>query len=149
MLSDEIIKMNEAFDKQKPFTREDLGKQINLEVSDIELFNSIGQYAKEQGFNVLYFKVLHPKLEKASDGFEFGYEYLHYIHIKDEQLVVSIYFDIKDLAGVVGRPYFELYDCSDVERFLDNDIEQELLIDKVKEILNDYTKWKGYLSNNE
>lgn len=31
--------------------------------------------------------------------------------------VVSIYYDTNDVLGVMGKPYFEIYDGNDVERF--------------------------------
>lgn len=35
--------------------------------------------------------------------------------------VVSIYYDTNDVLGVMGKPYFEIYDGNDVERFFANE----------------------------
>lgn len=49
----------------------------------------------------------------------------------------SIYFDIDDTLGVVGRPYFELWDGNDTERFY---ADKSGLSDAVKELCKQHDK---------
>ena len=41
-----------------------LGKEEFQELSEIPLFNKIGDYAEKQGYDVVYFKSLFPKMNK-------------------------------------------------------------------------------------
>ena len=40
-----------------------LGKEEFQELSEIPLFNKIGDYAEKQGYDVVYFKSLMPKIK--------------------------------------------------------------------------------------
>ncbi|MGL5713378.1 MAG: hypothetical protein ACRCX2_10195 [Paraclostridium sp.] len=118
--------------------REDIGGQEFTEISEIPIFNVIGEYAKQKYYDVTYFKVLLPKLKNASDTFtlEFDYKYLYYVQAKEEgSMVLSIYYDDCDLGGVMGRPYYELHDGYDIERFLETCEDEVELFDKAKELL--------------
>ena len=46
---------------------------------------------------------------------------------------VSIYYDVADILGIMGKPYFEIYDGNDVERYFDD--EYEALYKNVIDIL--------------
>lgn len=100
-----------------------LGEEQFQEVSEIPLFNLIGHYADNKGYGVVYFKVL-MKLEE---------EYMHYIHLyKDEDLEVSIYFDN---FNYIHFPYYEMYYCSDVQRFSNSTMGEMELLDTIKKII--------------
>ena len=120
-----------------------LGKEEFQELSEIPLFNKIGDYAEKQGYDVVYFKSLMPKIKKDKIDLSnptmdnFGYKYIHYIHIYgDEGLKVSIYFDVDSLVRLSQEiPYYELYDMNDVERFLATDEDEAILFNAVKKLI--------------
>ena len=101
-----------------------LGKEEFQEVSEVAIFNEIGNYAENQGYDVVYFKSLFPKMNKDNLGLssltmnDLEYKYVHYVHIYgDEGLKVSIYFDVDSLVCLFQEfPYYELYDLNDVKR---------------------------------
>ena len=39
-------------------------------------------------------------------------------------LIVSIYYDTSDILGIMNKPYFEIYDRNDVERFWSNEYKE-------------------------
>ena len=110
-----------------------VGSQEFQELSEVPLFNLIGCYADQKGYDVVYFKTLMPK--GRDDNFE--YKYMHYIHLyKDEEMKISIYFDKHNLGSMFPEyPYYELYDRCDTERFLDTDEEEMNLFDRVQELI--------------
>ena len=120
-----------------------LGKEEFQEVSEVAIFNEIGNYAENQGYDVVYFKSLFPKRNKDNLGLSnptmdnFNYKYIHYIHIYgDEGLKVSIYFDVDSLVCLFQEfPYYELYDMNDVERYLATDEDEAVLFNTVKKLI--------------
>ena len=120
-----------------------LGKEEFQELSEIPLFNKIGDYAEKQGYDVVYFRSLEPKIEEGKIDFthpnlgNFEHKYVHYIHIYgDEGLKVSIYFDVDSLVRLFQEfPYYELYDMNDVERFLATDEDEAILFNTVKKLI--------------
>ena len=120
-----------------------LGKEEFQEVSEVAIFNEIGDYAENQGYDVVYFKSLFPKIKKDKIDLSnptmdnFDYKYIHYIHIYgNEGLKVSIYFDVDSLVRLSQEiPYYELYDMNDVERFLATDEDEAVLFNTVKELI--------------
>ena len=120
-----------------------VGSQEFQELSEIPLFNKIGDYAEKQGYDVVYFKSLMPKIKEDKIDLSnptmdnFGYKYIHYIHIYgDEGLKVSIYFDVDSLVRLSQEiPYYELYDMNDVERFLATDEDEAVLFNTVKKLI--------------
>ena len=120
-----------------------LGKEEFQEVSEIPLFNKIGDYAEKQGYDVVYFKSLMPKIKEDKIDLSnptmdnFGYKYIYYIHIYgDIGLKVSIYFDVDSLVRLSQEiPYYELYDMNDVERFLATDEGEAILFNTVKKLI--------------
>ena len=120
-----------------------LGKEEFQEVSEVAIFNEIGDYAENQGYDVVYFKSLFPKIKEDKIDLSnptmdnFNYKYIHYIHIYgDEGLKVSIYFDVDSLVCLFQEfPYYELYDMNDVERFLATDEDEAVLFNTVKKLI--------------
>ena len=120
-----------------------LGKEEFQEVSEVAIFNEIGDYAENQGYDVVYFKSLFPKIKKDKIDLSnptmdnFDYKYIHYIHIYgDEGLKVSIYFDVDSLVCLFQEfPYYELYDMNDVERYLATDEDEAVLFNTVKKLI--------------
>ena len=113
------------------------------DVSEIAIFNEIGNYAEKQGYDVVYFRSLVPKTEEGKIDFthpnlgNFEHKYVHYIHIYgDEGLKVSIYFDVDSLVCLFQEfPYYELYDMNDVERYLATDEDEAVLFNTVKKLI--------------
>ena len=120
-----------------------LGKEEFQEVSEVAIFNEIGHYAENQGYDVVYFKSLFPKRNKDNLGLsrlamdDIEYKYVHYVHIYgDEGLKVSIYFDVDSLVCLFQEfPYYELYDMNDVERYLATDEDEAVLFNTVKKLI--------------
>ena len=120
-----------------------LGKEEFQEVSEVAIFNEIGDYAEKQGYDVVYFKSLMPKIKEDKIDLSnptmdnFDYKYIHYIHIYgDEGLKVSIYFDVDSLVCLFQEfPYYELYDMNDVERYLATDEDEAVLFNTVKKLI--------------
>ena len=120
-----------------------LGKEEFQELSEIPLFNKIGDYAEKQGYDVVYFKSLMPKIKEDKIDLSnptmdnFDYKYIHYIHIYgDIGLKVSIYFDVDGLVNLFQTcPYYELYDMNDVERYLATDEDEAVLFNSVKKLI--------------
>ena len=120
-----------------------LGKEELQEVSEVAIFNGIGDYAENQGYDVVYFKSLFPKMNKDNLGLsslnmdDIEYKYVHYIHIYgDEGLKVSIYFDVDSLVCLFQEfPYYELYDMNEVERYLATEEGEILLFNSVKKLI--------------
>ena len=120
-----------------------LGKEEFQEVSEVALFNEIGDYAENQGYDVVYFKSLFPKMNKDNLGLssltmdDIEYKYVHYIHIyEDIGLKVSIYFDVDGSVCLFQEfPYYELYDMNDVERYLATDEDEAILFNTVKKLI--------------
>ena len=125
------------------------GEQKNVwkkefqEVSEVAIFNEIGDYAENQGYDVVYFKSLFPKMNKDNLGLssmtmdDLEYKYVHYVHIYgDEGLKVSIYFDVDGLVNLFQTcPYYELYDMNDVERYLATNEDEAVLFNTVKKLI--------------
>ena len=108
------------------------------EVSKIEVFNKIGEYARNKGFDVAFFKSKLPRIKpidfegeiKSIEDIKMAFEYVYvdYIHIykSEGNLLLSIYFDdCRTLSAVPNVSYYEMFDMSDVARFIKG--EEELL----------------------
>ena len=106
------------------------------ELSEVEIFNVIGAYAESQKYNPLYFKVAHSK-EVDEELNDTVIKYMHYIHLyKDEELVISIYFDEHNLGMMYPEfKYYELYHKGNVERFLKTNEDEIRLFDKVIKLI--------------
>lgn len=114
------------------------------EHSEKAIFNEIGAYAIERGYEVILFKSKIPKLKDLKNNdveidFEDAIELvdMHYIHIlKDEVLKVSIYYDEYNAASFVpSSSYYEIYDMIDIERFNDNEDGKIALFEEAKKLL--------------
>ena len=115
-----------------------IGHEEFQEYSEVDLFNKIGFMAETLGYNPVYFKALKPMLMETENGFKMGQEYMHYIHLyKDEDMKISIYYDKYNLGAMFPeKPYYELYDKCDIERFLDTEEDRSELLNKLKELLD-------------
>lgn len=111
--------------------------EICQETSEIALFNKIGEYATSKEYDVVYFKSKLPKLVTIESSYEMQYKYMHYIHVlENNEFILSIYYDKYNIGALYPEsPYYELYDGSDVDRFLETDDHEMDLLDKVKELL--------------
>ena len=101
------------------------------EVSEIPLFNLIGEYVESKGYDVVYFKSVVPKNSKE-------YKYMNYIHLyKDEKLNISIYFNTFDIEIFEVNSYYELYrsDTAETERFFATIEAEKNLFNKIKELI--------------
>ena len=97
-----------------------IGSKKFQKYSEVDLFNKIGFMARTLGYDPVYFK----------------YKYMHYIHLyKNEDMQISIYYD-KLGAMFPEKPYYELYDKCDIERFLDTEEDRSELLNKLKELLD-------------
>ena len=108
-----------------------LGEPHFQEVSEIPLFNLIGEYGESKGYDVVYFKSVVPKNSKE-------YKYMNYIHLyKDEKLNISIYFNTFDIEVFKVNSYYELYrsDTAETERFFATIEAEKNLFNKIKELI--------------
>ena len=108
-----------------------LGEPHFQEVSEIPLFNLIGEYGESKGYDVVYFKSVVPKNSKE-------HKYMNYIHLyKDEELNISIYFNTFDIEIFEVNSYYELYrsDTAETERFFATIEEERRLFDTVKKLI--------------
>lgn len=107
---------------------------IQLE-SEINLFNKIGDYVISKNFHPVYFK---SKNISGYNSEELKIVEVHYIHIYDDNgsLKASIYYDGEgSILSLMEQPYYELYDLSDVKKFLTGKEEELLLFNEVKSLL--------------
>lgn len=127
-----INKMRDRAKKKLKFMEDNsdiLFKEIAQEISDVELFNTIGAYAERVGYYIHFFKT-----KQMSNDFDKPQIVdVHYIHIyKEDYLVASIYFDsYNSILSSMTIPYYEIYVNGDVERFLVSNEEERKLYDMV------------------
>ena len=108
-----------------------LGEPHFQEVSEMHLFNLIGEYGESKGYDVVYFKSVVPKNSKE-------HKYMKYIHLyKDEELNISIYFNTFDIEVFKVNSYYELYisDTGEAERFWATIEDEKRLFDTVKKLI--------------
>ena len=136
---EEMLKrLNERNRKVSEFINKNsniLNNEIIQLKSEVDLFNRIGDYATSKNFHPVYFK---SKNISSYNSEELKIVEVHYIHIYDDNgsLKVSIYYDGEgSILSLMEQPYYELYDLSDVKRFLTGKEEELLLFNEVKSIL--------------
>lgn len=113
--------------------------------SEINIFNTIGELAKYNGFKVKYFKTQFLTIDKKSiDTLNSNIAdlfnkirinpsvYIHYVHIIKNKKIISIYYDNLAVLANMNYPYYEL--CSDdIYRY---NIDEELkLYNDIKKII--------------
>ena len=108
-----------------------LNKEEVQSKSEIDLFNKIGDYAIDKNYHPVYFKSKKPSNYNEEN---IRMVDVHYIHIyNDNGLKASIYYDGEgSMLSHMGQPYYELYDLSDVKRFLKNEEDELTLFNEVK-----------------
>lgn len=128
-------------------------KPIIQDKSEINIFNTIGELAKYNGFKVEYFKNQFLTVDtssidntldsnsldisKAFESFKIKVSsYIHYIHIikkkNKKKKIISIYYDDSSALARIDHPYYEL--CSDdICRYFVN--EELNLYNDVKKII--------------
>jgi len=118
-------KMLEFMDKNSSI----LGKEIIQSKSEVGIFNIIGTFATDKGYNPIYFKT--KSLSTYNDDLRLVD--VHYIHIYDDfDLKVSIYYDKnKSILSNINIPYYEMYDGSKTKRFFDNKEDETTLVNEV------------------
>ena len=118
-------KMLEFMDKNSSI----LGKEIIQSKSEVSIFNIIGTFATDKGYNPIYFKT--KSLSTYNDDLRLVD--VHYIHIYDDfDLKVSIYYDKnKSILSNINIPYYEMYDGSKTKRFFDNKEDETTLVNEV------------------
>ena len=118
-------KMLEFMDKNSSI----LGKEIIQSKSEVRIFNIIGTFAADKGYNPIYFKT--KSLSTYNDDLRLVD--VHYIHIYDDfDLKVSIYYDKnKSILSNINIPYYEMYDGSKTKRFFDNKEDETTLVNEV------------------
>lgn len=106
-----------------------LGKEIIQSKSEVSIFNIIGTFATDKGYNPIYFKT--KSLSTYNDDLRLVD--VHYIHIYDDfDLKVSIYYDKnKSILSNINIPYYEMYDGSKTKRFFDNKEDETTLVNEV------------------
>lgn len=129
--------INERNRRTSEFIRKNsdvLNQEIVQQQSEVELFNRIGDYATSKNFHPVYFK---SKNISNCNSEEPKIVEVHYIHIyNDNGLKVSIYYDGEgSILSLMEQPYYELYDLSNVRKFLTGKEEELLLFNEVKSIL--------------
>lgn len=117
-------KMLEFMDKNSSI----LGKEIIQSKSEVSIFNIIGTFATDKGYNPIYFKT--KSLSTYNDDLRLVD--VHYIHIYDDfDLKVSIYYDKnKSILSNINIPYYEMYDGSKTKRFFDNKEDETTLVNE-------------------
>lgn len=104
-------------------------------ISEIDVFNLIGNAVEEKGYVAIYWKWKRPSMLGSYNDIQ-EWKWVHYIHIlKDEDLRLSIYYDEHDAMALMGIPYYELYYGGDIERFPVSDEAEMELFDRVKSYL--------------
>lgn len=116
--------------------------------SEINIFNTIGELAKYNGFKVKYFKNQFYTVDTNSikndldisnmfNDFKIKLSsYIHYIHMIKNKKIISIYYDTSSALARIDYPYYEL--CSDgIYRYhvneelkLYNDVKKIIMKDK-------------------
>ena len=136
---EEMLKLiNERNRKTSEFIRKNsdiLNQEIVQQQSEVELFNRIGDYVTSKNFHPVYFK---SKNISNYNSEELKIVEVHYIHIYDDNgsLKASIYYDGEgSILSLMEQPYYELYDLSDVRKFLTGKEEELLLFNEVKSLL--------------
>ena len=112
-----------------------LNKEEVQSKSEIDLFNKIGDYAIDKNYHPVYFKSKKPSNYNEEN---IRIVDVHYIHIYDDNgsLKASIYYDGEgSMLSFMDQPYYELYNLSDVRKFLTGKEEELLLFNEVKSLL--------------
>ena len=131
-LNEKNRKVSEFIDKNSNILNNEI---IQLE-SEIDLFNKIGDYVISKDYHPVYFKS--NKMSNYYNNKELKIVDVHYIHIYDDNgsLKASIYYDGEgSMLSFMDQPYYELYNLSDIKRFLKNEEEELLLFNIVKSLL--------------
>ena len=130
-MEDIIKRLKEKNKKKLEFIEQNsdvLGKEIVQSKSEVKLFNTIGNFATDKGYNSVYFKTktigIHEDNFRTVD--------VHYIHIYDgSKLNVSIYYDKdRSILSNLNIPYYEMYDGSKTKRFFANEEEEVTLLNE-------------------
>ena len=131
-LNEKNRKVSEFIDKNSNILNNEI---IQLE-SEINLFNKIGDYVISKDYHPVYFKS--NKMSNYYNNKELKIVDVHYIHIYDDNgsLKASIYYDGEgSMLSFMDQPYYELYNLSDVRKFLTGKEEELLLFNEVKSLL--------------
>ena len=131
-LNEKNRKVSEFIDKNSNILNNEI---IQLE-SEVDLFNKIGDYTISKGYHPVYFKST--KMSNYYNNKELKIVDVHYIHIYDDNgsLKASIYYDGEgSMLSFMDQPYYELYNLSDVRKFLTGKEEELLLFNEVKSLL--------------
>ena len=131
-LNEKNRKVSEFIDKNSNKLNNEI---IQLE-SEINLFNKIGDYVISKDYHPVYFKS--NKMSNYYNNKELKIVDVHYIHIYDDNgsLKASIYYDGEgSMLSFMDQPYYELYNLSDVRKFLTGKEEELLLFKEVKSLL--------------
>ena len=131
-LNEKNRKVSEFIDKNSNILNNEI---IQLE-SEVDLFNKIGDYTISKGYHPVYFKST--KMSNYYNNKELKIVDVHYIHVYDDNglLKISIYYDGGgSMLSFMDQPYYELYNLSDVRKFLTGKEEELLLFNEVKSLL--------------
>jgi len=131
-LNEKNRKVSEFIDKNSNILNNEI---IQLE-SEIDLFNKIGDYVISKDYHPVYFKS--NKMSNYYNNKELKIVDVHYIHVYDDNglLKISIYYDGEgSMLSFMDQPYYELYNLSDVRKFLTGKEEELLLFNEVKSLL--------------
>ncbi|MBQ9012263.1 MAG: hypothetical protein IJ094_01585, partial [Bacilli bacterium] len=114
-LNEKNRKVSEFINKNSNILNNEI---IQLE-SEVYLFNKIGDYTINKGYHPVYFKST--KMSNYYNNKELKIVDVHYIHVYDDNglLKISIYYDGEgSMLSFMDQPYYELYNLSDVRKFL-------------------------------
>jgi len=131
-LNEKNRKVSEFINKNSNILNNEI---IQLE-SEIDLFNKIGDYVISKDYHPVYFKS--NKMSNYYNNKELKIVDVHYIHVYDDNglLKISIYYDGEgSMLSFMDQPYYELYNLSDVRKFLTGKEEELLLFNEVKSLL--------------
>jgi len=131
-LNEKNRKVSEFINKNSNILNNEI---IQLE-SEIDLFNKIGDYVISKDYHPVYFKS--NKMSNYYNNKELKIVGVHYIHVYDDNglLKISIYYDGEgSMLSFMDQPYYELYNLSDVRKFLTGKEEELLLFNEVKSLL--------------
>jgi len=131
-LNEKNRKVSEFINKNSNILNNEI---IQLE-SEVDLFNKIGDYVISKDYHPVYFKS--NKMSNYYNNKELKIVDVHYIHVYDDNglLKISIYYDGEgSMLSFMDQPYYELYNLSDVRKFLTGKEEELLLFNEVKSLL--------------
>ena len=131
-LNEKNRKVSEFINKNSNILNNEI---IQLE-SEVYLFNKIGDYTISKGYHPVYFKST--KMSNYYNNKELKIVDVHYIHVYDDNglLKISIYYDGEgSMLSFMDQPYYELYNLSDVRKFITVKEEELLLFNELKSLL--------------